>query len=71
MPKTPEIEPVELGEKNELAADFEKLKRILPTILEYSALIAKSKRAMYLAYVAEGFTEAEAVALVVNSTMGT
>lgn len=51
-------------EKNTNTAALEALKRNLPVILEYAALQAQIKRTNYLAFLKEGFTEAQALELV-------
>lgn len=50
-------------ERDEMQAGIEHLKRMLPQVNEHTVLIAKVKRAAYLAFVAEGFTESEALEL--------
>lgn len=47
-----------------LAADVERFRRNLGSMIEHGKLMAKMKRAWYLAYVAEGFTPKEALDLI-------
>jgi hypothetical protein len=49
--------------KNEFAAAGENLRRHLDDLIENQRTIAKIRRAGYLAYIAEGFTEAQALDL--------
>lgn len=54
---------VQLGTKDELAGVIEKLRRNLENQIELGRLLAKVRRANYLAYVAEGFTDQQALEL--------
>lgn len=49
--------------RNESAALAEKLKRDLEPNMDIARTIARYRRAAFLAYVAEGFTEAQALEL--------
>lgn len=48
-------------EKNEIRASVDLLRRNMAEQIEAAQLIAKLRRAQYLALVAEGFTEAQAL----------
>lgn len=48
---------------DELLAAFEKDRRKINAVIGFTADIAKLKRAQYLSYVAQGFTEAQALEL--------
>lgn len=48
-------------EKNAMRGHVEQLKRCIPEQIEAAQLMAKIRRAQYLALVAEGFTEAQAL----------
>jgi hypothetical protein len=50
-------------QKNEMAAAGENLRRNLDVLIENGRTMAKIRRASYLAYVAEGFTEEQALIL--------
>jgi hypothetical protein len=50
-------------QKNEVAAAGDHIRRHLDELIENQRVIAKIRRAAYLAYVAEGFTEAQALEL--------
>lgn len=54
--KMPEI-------KNEIAAAGDHIRRHLVALIENQKAVAKIRRAAYLAYVEEGFTEAQALEL--------
>lgn len=54
---------VNLDAPHPTKAAIENLRRILPEMLEHAALLAKIRRASYLALVQEGFTEAQALEL--------
>jgi hypothetical protein len=49
--------------KNEIAAAGDSIRRNLEELIENQKTIAKLRRAAYLAYVAEGFTEVQALEL--------
>jgi hypothetical protein len=51
---------------DKLAAAAEKLRRELPALIQNTQMIAKLRKAQYDAYVAEGFTPAQALELVKN-----
>ena len=50
-------------QKNEVAVAGESIRRNLEDLIENQRTLAKLRRAAYLAYVAEGFTEAQALDL--------
>lgn len=54
---------------DELKGSIEKLRRILPDLIEHTKLVAKVKRAAYAAYIEEGFTPQEALELCKGSVM--
>lgn len=49
--------------QSETRAAIERLRREIGDALEAAVLVAKIRRAHYLAYIAEGFTEAQALEL--------
>lgn len=51
------------AQKNEVAAAGDHIRRHLDELIENQRVIAKIRRAAYLAYIAEGFTEAQALEL--------
>jgi len=57
------ITPIDLGLKDDLKGALESLKRDLDTFTEYSAMVAKIRRASYNAHIKEGFTEEQALVL--------
>lgn len=59
-----DLKVLNIGDKDEMIASLEKLKRNLPNIIEAMQLSAKIRRSAYLAFVAEGFTEEQALELV-------
>lgn len=50
-------------QRDELQAAIENCKRLLPYQIELAKVIAKSEKAKYDAYVAEGFTKEQALEL--------
>ena len=50
-------------EQDKLRGEVEKLKRLLPLLIENNALLAKMQRAKFVAYVDEGFTAEQALIL--------
>lgn len=58
------VTEVEFGEQDKLLGQIEALKRALPGLIEYQVNISKIIRARYVSLVEEGFTEAQALALV-------
>ena len=54
---------VELGDRNEFRGALDGFRRKLPEMIEHAQLMAKVRRASYIAHVAEGFTEAQALEL--------
>lgn len=59
-----DLKLLEIGDKDEMVASLEKLKRNLPNIIEAMHLSAKIKRAAYLAFIEQEFTEEQALELV-------
>jgi hypothetical protein len=57
------IQQVPNLEQDSLKGEVEKLRRVLPLLIENNKLVAKMRRAAYEAYIAEGFTEAQALQL--------
>ena len=51
------------GPKNTFQVAIDDLRQRLPLTVEYAELCAKMKRAAYLAYLKEGFTEVQALEL--------
>jgi hypothetical protein len=51
------------GQKNEVAAAGENIRRHLEDLINNQRTLAKIRRAAFLAYVDEGFTEAQALDL--------
>lgn len=49
--------------KNEIESAVQDLKRNLPAMIEHAKLLARIKRAAYLEYVNQGFTEQQALEL--------
>ena len=54
---------VTMPERSELKAASSALQRQLPDMIKNAVMIAKLRRAYFNAYVAEGFTEAQALEL--------
>lgn len=54
----------EPGPKQDMAAAAKNLADVWVNLAEHSAAIANARRVMFLAYVSEGFTEAQALELV-------
>jgi hypothetical protein len=52
------------GKPDKLAADVAELRSLLPARIEYQKVMAKLQREAYDAYLAEGFTPAQALELV-------
>jgi hypothetical protein len=61
MTDGPKIVNLEAPQPTRAAVD--NLRRILPEMIEHAALLAKIRRASYLALVEEGFTESQALEL--------
>ncbi len=61
--KTSDITLLSLGEPDKVAALVEQLRREMPHQIELDKLIAKIRRQRFLNYVAEGFTDAQALEL--------
>jgi len=61
MADTPKL--VDIGQKDDMKAASEFARRNLPTMIENAVMIAKLRRSYYDAYLAEGFTEAQALEL--------
>ena len=53
--------------QDKLLGDFENIRRYWIAIAEHAVQIAKTRRALYEAYLKEGFTEAQALELVKGS----
>lgn len=51
------------GDADKLAGDIEKLKRSLPHLIELNRLLAAQRRALYDAYITNGFQPSEALEL--------
>ena len=60
---TDKISLLPTGDKNELAANLEQVKRNLPFMLEYSRIKAQLAKADFDAYVKQGFSEEQALEL--------
>lgn len=58
-----ELKVVEIGTRDAVKASVEESRRNLPAMLEHAKTMAQLRRAYYLAYVEEGFTEAQALEL--------
>jgi len=58
-----EINEIKLGEKDELIASIELLRRQLPHLMEHVKVIAELRKASYDALIAEGFDKAQALEL--------
>lgn len=54
---------INLPDRNELKAAGDAIARQLPDMIKNAVMIAKLRRAYYKAYIAEGFTEAQALEL--------
>jgi hypothetical protein len=57
---------VDLPERNAMKAASEVLRREIDAAIENIPMIAKVRRVAYLAYIAEGFTEEQALQLCVK-----
>lgn len=57
------IRPLPNLEVDEMIASLEKMKRLLPHILEYNKIDAKIRRAKFMALVEEGFEPQQALEL--------
>lgn len=55
--------------KDDAKAAIDQLKRNLPAILENAKIVAEIKRANYLAYIEQGFSEHQALELIKVPTM--
>lgn len=51
------------GDKNEMRAALEQMKRSLPIYREHAVTLAKIRKASFDAHIAEGFTPAQALEL--------
>lgn len=54
---------VGIGDKDEMRAALEQMKRSLPVYKEHAGILAKIRKASYDAHIAEGFTPAQALEL--------
>ena len=54
-------------DQNEMKAAIAVMKRDLPEVIEHAKLVAQIKRAAYLEYVEQGFTEEQAIELIKES----
>jgi hypothetical protein len=54
---------VTLAERNQLRGEVEGLWRKIPELIEHAQIVAKVRRASFLALIAEGFTESQALEL--------
>jgi hypothetical protein len=61
MTDRPKLVPLE--PKDEMKAAGDALRRMAPELIENAKTIARIRRASYLAHIAEGFTEAQALEL--------
>lgn len=57
------IRILDLGDKNEMRAALEQLKRSLPVWKEQAAVIAEIRKASYDAHIEQGFTPDQALEL--------
>lgn len=64
MAKDRVLELVKSGEPDKLAAAVAELRRLMPARVEYHRIMARMQREAFEAYVAEGFTETQALELV-------
>ena len=57
------VKLMDIGDKDKIRADIEKMKRDLPIFLELTSLTAQIRKASYDALIKEGFTEIQALEL--------
>ena len=60
------VTSVDFAEKDNMQGALEVLKRNTKNMIEYARLMANIRRQSYLAYVNQGFTEAQALELCKN-----
>ena len=65
MTNKPTVVP--LGNRDDVKANLETLRRSLHDIIEHAGLVAQFRRAYFQALVREGFTEAQALELCKHS----
>ena len=58
------VELVKSGDPDKLAAAVAELRQLMPARVEYHKIMARMQREAFDAYIAEGFTEAQALELV-------
>lgn len=63
MADNPKVVNLADTKRDKLSADVAELRGLLPARIEYQRIMAKLQREAYLAYVAEGFTPAQALTL--------
>ncbi|MEO9297579.1 hypothetical protein [Devosia alba] len=67
MTDGPRVVPMQ--PKDDMKAASDMLRRMAPELMENAKTIARIRRASYLAHVAEGFTEAQALELCKSMAM--
>jgi len=65
--RTPNI--VDLPRQDETMAALEGLRRAMPALMQVAPIVAKIRRAHYVALIAEGFTPDQALELCQNSEL--
>lgn len=63
MAERPNVVPLPPAEADVLEAAIEEFKRKLPAMVRHHKLVARLQRAAFANYLAEGFTEAQALEL--------
>lgn len=58
------LELVASGDPGELAKAVAEMRQRLPALIEFQRIMARVQREAYLAYIAEGFTQKQALELV-------
>lgn len=64
MAKDNVVELVKSGDPDKVAAAVAEMRRLMPARIAYQKMMAKLQREAFEAYVAEGFSEAQALELV-------
>lgn len=64
MAEKPNIVKLPTPETDALAAAVAEFRRKLPEMIQHHKLLARLQRAAYVNYIAEGFTEAQALELI-------